>query len=266
MKKAKNPVRAVQTTIRVMEGIKDLGGASVTELADHLDLTKGTVHNHVSTLMEHRFVTKEGDQYELGLRFSVFGDYVQTNNLLYQIGDSEIKELARDTGEVVHLLTEQHGLGMRLSTEFGEDAIGGRFYIPDRNRPHYLHCSAAGKAILAYLPQLRTERIIDEYGLSEMTDSTITDRSVLLDELDTIRERGHSLDDQEGADGVRAVGAPVRDQTGRVLGAVSVSGPLNRIHDTRFRNVLPKKVKDTSRVIEDWARLGDQPGDEHIMK
>lgn len=266
MKKAKNPVGAVQTTIQVLEGLKDLGGASVTELADHLDLTKGTVHNHVSTLIEHRFVTKEGDQYELGLRFSVFGEHVQNNNLLYQIGESEIKELARDTSEVVHLLTEQHGLGMRLSTEFGEDAIGGRFYVPERNGPNYLHCSAAGKAILAYLPQPRTEQIIDEYGLSEMTDSTITDQSVLFDELDTIRRQGYSLDDQEGVDGVRSVGAPVRDQTGRVLGAVSVSGPLTRIHDDRFRDVLPKKVKDTSRVIQDWAQLGDQPGDEHIMK
>ena len=94
------------------------------------------------------------------------------------------------------------------------------------------------------------ERIVDEYGLEEMTDNTITDRDALFDELDATRERGYSLNDQEEVEGVRAVGAPVRDRTGRVLGAVSVSGPVSRMQEERFREDLPEKVKNTTNVIE----------------
>ncbi len=265
MKEANNPVRAVETSIRVLEGLKELGGASITELADHLDLTKGTVHNHVSTLEEHRFVVKVDSRYELSLRFSVFGEYVRNDDVLYQIGEPEVRVLAEETGEIVHLSTEQHGLGMNLCRIHGENAVGEQFHDPDLQRPDYLHCTAAGKAILAFLPRSRVERIVDEYGLPEMTDNTITDSSALFDELTTIRERGYSLDDQEEVEGIRAAGAPVRDKTGRVLGAVSISGPVSRMEDDRFRDVLPEKVRDTSSVIEDWTWWGDQPEDRHIF-
>lgn len=250
MKEANNPVRAVETTIRVLEGLKELGGASITELANHLDLTKGTVHNHVSTLEEHRFVLKEDDQYTLGLRFLIFGEYIRNNNILYQIGESKVQELAEETGEIVHLSTEQHGLSMKLCKIHGENAVGERFHVVKLQRPDYLHYTATGKAILAFLPRTRVERIIDEYGLKKMTNNTITDRSALFDELDTIRKRGYSLNDQEEVKEVRAVGAPVRDRTGRVLGSVSVSGPVRRMQDDRFRNVLTEKVQNATNVIE----------------
>lgn len=250
MKKANNPVRAVETTIQVLEALKELGSASITELADYLDLTKGTIHNHVSTLEEHRFVVEEDNQYELSLRFLIFGEYVRNNDILYKIGKPEVEELAEETGEIVHLSTEQHGLSMKLCKIHGENAVGEQFHIAKLQRPDYLHYTATGKAVLAFLPQTRVTQIIDEYGLKEMTNNTITDRSTLFDECDTIRERGYSLNDQEEVKGVRAVGAPVRDRTGRVLGSVSVSGPVSRMQDDRFRNILPENVKNTTNVIE----------------
>lgn len=250
MKKAKNPVRAVETTIQVLEALKELGSASITELADHLDLTKGAIHNHISTLQEHRFVVKKEDRYELSLRFLIFGEYVRNDNILYQFGEPEVQELAKETGEIVHLSTEQHGLSMKLYKILGEDAVGEQFHTVKLQRPDYLHYTATGKAILAFLPRSRVERIVDEYGLVEMTDNTITDRAALFDELDATRERGYSLNDQEEVESVRAVGAPVCDRTGRVLGAVSVSGPVSRMQAERFQEILPEKVKNTTNVIE----------------
>ena len=241
---------AEPAAVDVLVDSGDRRAASITELADHLDLTKGTVHNHLSTLREHRFVVKEDDRYELSLRFLIFGEYVRNNDILYQIGEPEVQELAEETGEIVHLSTEQHGLSMKLCKIHGENAVGERFHVVKLQRPDYLHYTATGKAILAFLPRTRVERIIDEYGLAEMTDNTITDRAALFDELDATRERGYSLNDQEEVEGVRAVGAPVRDRTGRVLGAVSVSGPVSRMQDERFRDVLPETVKNTTNVIE----------------
>ncbi|ELZ31313.1 ArcR family transcription regulator [Halogeometricum pallidum JCM 14848] len=250
MEKANNPVKAVETTVRIVEALKRLDGATVTELADHLDLTKGTAHNHVSTLEQHRFVVKEEGRYELSLRFLIFGEYVRNEDILYQVGEPEIRELVEETGEIVHLSTEQHGLSMKLCKLLGEDAVGERFHAVKLQRPDYLHYTATGKAILAFLPRSRVERIVDEYGLAELTDNTITDRAALFDELEATRERGYSLNDQEEVEGIRAVGAPVRDGTGRVLGAVSVSGPVSRMREERFRDALPEKVTNTTSVIE----------------
>lgn len=105
MKKANNPVQAVETTIQILEALKELNSASITELANHLNLTKGAIHNHVSTLKEHRFVVEEDDQYELSLRFLIFGEYVRNNDILYRIGKPEVEALAEETGEIVHLST-----------------------------------------------------------------------------------------------------------------------------------------------------------------
>lgn len=264
MEKANNPVRAVETTIRVLEALKELGGATVTELADHLGLTKGTVHNHVSTLEQHRFVIKERGQYNLSLRFLIFGEYVRNDDILYQIGEPEITELVEDTGEIVHLSTEQHGLSMKLCKLLGEDAVGERFHAVKLQRPDYLHYTATGKAILAFLPRSRVERIVDEYGLTELTSNTITDSAALFDELEATRARGYSLNDQEEVEGIRAVGAPVRDQTGRVLGAISVSGPVNRMQEERFQEILPEKVTNTANVIEANINLTESIGQSGI--
>lgn len=250
MERANNPVRAVETTVQVLEALKELYSASITELADHLDLTKGTVHNHISTLEEQRFVVKEDSEYKLSLRFLIFGEYVRNNNILHRIGEPEVQKLADETGEIVHLSTEEHGLSMKLCKILGEKAVGEQFHTVKLQRPDYLHYTATGKAILAFLPRTRVERIIDEYGLEAMTENTITDRSTLFDELEETRERGFSINDQEEVDGVRAVGAPVRDQTGRVLGSVSVSGPVSRMQGERFRETLPEMVKSTTNVIE----------------
>lgn len=250
MNDANNPVQAVETTIQILEEIKRQGDMSITELADTLNLTKGTVHNHVSTLREHRFIVKNEDRYELSLRFLIFGEYVRNNNVLYQSGKPKVQDLADETGEIVHLSTEQHGLSNKLCKVLGEKAVGERFHAVKLQRPDYLHYTATGKAILAFLPKDRVERIIDEYGLIEMTANTITDRDAFFEELDTTRNRGYSLNDQEEIKGVRAVGAPVRDRMGRVLGSVSVSGPVGRLQEDRFRETLPEKVRNTTKLIE----------------
>lgn len=250
MIKANNPVGTVETTIQILEALKEHGDASITELSEYTGLTKGTVHNHISTLREHRLIIKREGRYELSLRFLIFGEYVRNNNILYQTGEPKVQELADETGEIVHLSTEQHGLSMKLCKVLGENAVGERFHAVKLQRPDYLHYTATGKAILAFLPQSRVRKIIDEHGLVEMTENTITDRDALFEELEKTRNRGYSLNNQEEVKEVRAIGAPVRDRTGRVLGAVSVSGPVSRMQGERFRETMPERVQNTTNLIE----------------
>jgi DNA-binding IclR family transcriptional regulator len=133
----------------------------------------------------------------------------------------------------VHIATGQQALS--LDTNVGSQ--------------QHLHTSGLGKAILAHLPPERVDRIIDRHGLPQKTANTITDRGELLTELETIRERGLAYEREERVEGIQCVAAPVQDNDGQLLGAVSVSGPASRMTETRFEDEISEQVRKTATVI-----------------
>lgn len=260
MKPATNPIGAVETTIELVEALEHLDGATVTELADYLGVTKGTAHNHLATLQQHHYVVKQGNTYTLSLKFLVIGEYLRNSSVLYENAKAEVEQLATETGEYAHLSTEQHGLSQKLHKVQGENAVGSEYQRAKLQKPDCLHYTATGKAILSQLPRERVEEIIDYYGLPERTKQTITDREDLFEALDLISERGYALNDEEEIERMRAVGAPICDKDGRVLGAVSVSGPISRIKGERFDEEIPAKVTDAATVIEMNINMAERRG------
>ncbi len=95
------------------------------------------------------------------------------------------------------------------------------------------HCSAIGKAVLAFLPPAAVDDFMALRPLRGLTEKTLVTRAALVADLERIRVRGYAIDDEEIERGLRCIGAPVRDYTGLVIGAVSVSGPAFRIPKTR---------------------------------
>ncbi|WP_266082392.1 IclR family transcriptional regulator [Haladaptatus caseinilyticus] len=260
MKKAKNPVGAVETTIRIIEALEHLDGGTVTELAEYLGVTKGTVHNHLATLQEHQYVINRGSEYTLSLKFLVIGEYLRNNNVLYEHAKEELEALAEQTGEYAHLSTEQYGLSQKLHKVQGKNAVGSEYQKAKLQKPDCLHYTATGKVILAHLPEERVEEIIDHYGLPERTKHTITDRGELDEALEAIRERGFAFNDEEEVTRMRAVGAPICDSEGAILGAVSVSGPISRMKGEQFREEIPEKVVNTATIIEMNINMTERRG------
>jgi DNA-binding IclR family transcriptional regulator len=95
------------------------------------------------------------------------------------------------------------------------------------------HCTSTGKAILAFQPPAIIAKIIAQ-GLMRYTPHTISDSDELLNELALVRERGYAVDNEELSIGIRCVGAPIRNVSGRVFAAVSVSGPARKVPDSRI--------------------------------
>jgi DNA-binding IclR family transcriptional regulator len=240
-------VKGVETACRVLEALRDLDGAGVTEVADELGVSKATAHGHLSTLYKHEFVARDGDDYRVSLRFVDFGEYAKNRVEIHEVATQEVDKLAERTGEVAQYMVEEHGRGVYLHKARGEDAVQTASYTGNRK---HLHCTALGKAILAHLPEERVRAIADRHGLPAITPSTVTDVGDLLSELDTIRERGVSFDDEEVLQGLRCVAAPITSQTGDLYGAISVSGPVSRIKGDRFREELPELVSGAANVIE----------------
>lgn len=240
-------VDAVQTTCDVIDALQQLDGAGVSTLSRHLDLSKGTVHSHLATLLENEYVVKRPDGYHLSLRYLDLAEYVKSRFGQFDVIEDELMDLAEKTGEIAQFATEEHGRTVYLCKAQGTDAV------QTASRPgmrEYLHCVALGKAILAMLPRKRVEEIVDRHGLVSRTENTITSREELHSQLEKIRERGYAYDKEEKIEGLHCVAAPVTYSNGEVFGAVSVSGPSTRLEGELFHEELPTIVTRSANVIE----------------
>lgn len=246
MATGKNTVKSSEKTLEILENIRDLGEVGVTELADEIGMSKATVHHHLSTLEDKEYIVKSGSKYRIGLRMLEMGEHARQQTGVFDIAKSEVDDLANRTGEIANLMVEEHGKGVYVYIAAGDQAVN---LDTDEGTRQYLHTSALGKAILATMPPERFESVIERHGLPPQTENTVTDRATLEAELDEIRDRGVAFDGQERAEGIRCVAAPITDNRGELIGAVSVSGPSTRMRDDRFHNEIPEVVQDTATVI-----------------
>ena len=240
-------VQATMTSLEIVEMLRELDGARVTELADALDLSASTVHTHLSTLIETNYVVKSGDIYHLSLHFLGLANYVRNRRNAYAIADSYTDQLARETECRAVFVVEENGRGVYMYTYSGKHAVWKYSTVGKR---FHLHQTAAGKAILSQLPRERVIDIVEEWGLPASTENTTTDRSVLLKELDAIENRGVAFNTEEQLNGVKAVGVPVDDSDGRVVGAFSVASPANRMTKDRFNEEIPKTLLGVANEFE----------------
>jgi len=244
-------IQAVANACELIELLRTGEASAIVELAEQMDLSPGTVHTYLSTLQQHGLVVQRSEGYKLGPQLLTLGEYVRNHSNLYQAAKEQIEDLARRTGECAHLLTETNGQLYAIYERFGENAVGVDYHNRKRERPlTHLHCTAAGKAILAHLPKERVEEIVARFGLPQNTSSTITDVDELFDELANIRDRGYSFADQEQMENLRAVAAPITLPESGVVGALAISGPLARLQSERYREEFPELVTQAANICE----------------
>lgn len=242
-----NSIRAVDRTFTIINALRELNGATVTELSEHTSLPKSTVYNYLNTLLEGEYVVEDDGRFRISLRFLELGEHARGQPEIFRVAQPEIDKLAEETGELANLVVEEHGLGVYLYRARGEDAVHLDNPVGKRQ---YLNSTAFGKAMLAHMQDEKVERIIDRHGLPDRTDDTISNRDSLFEELETVRDRGWALDDGEGLSGLRCVSVPILADDDSVQGAVSISGPESRLHDDRFRQELPARIQSATNVIE----------------
>lgn len=238
-------VRAVATSFRILEALRESGGG-VSAIAAELDIAKSTVHNHLQTLEHLGYVVADDGEYTLGLRLLDLGYHARRPYRLYEAAKPEADDLAERTGDRCQVMVREGTEGVYVYQTSGEQAITTDSHIGTRVD---LHATAVGKAYLAHLPESDLEEILASSPLEQITEKTTTDREVLLEELEEIREQGVAFNDEERILGMRAVGAPILGQDGTVLGGLSVSGPTTRFQGERYHTEIPDIVRRSARVI-----------------
>ncbi len=229
------PLRTLTVAVRIIEALQSLDGAGVTELATRLDLAKSTVHNHLRTLEHHQYVTRNGNEYRLSLKFLDHGGYVQYRDERFDLIRQKVKYVAAETDELCQFVTEEHGTCVFVFREQGTQAVNTQTRAGSRVP---LHHTTAGKAILAALPDERIETIIERRGLPGKTEHTVSTREDLFEELRSIRSRGYAFDKDEHIRGLNALGVSIEDESETVLGAISVATPQHRLQSSSRENEL----------------------------
>jgi len=244
-KELKSVAKTTETSLRVVDALRETDGMKIDDLSEHLGLAPSTVHRHLATLKKHGYVVRDGDVYALGLQFLTIGGGIQRRVTAYPVIKEKVDALADETGERAQFIVEENGQRVYLYTEVGQSAVQTGAHVGKRGA---IHTSAAGKAILAAYDRDRVEEIVDARGLDADRDAIET-REELFGELDRIRDRGYAFNRQETTAGVHAVGAPVT-AGGGVIGALSVSGPANRITGDRFTESLPERILGAVNELE----------------
>lgn len=239
-------VGATETSFEILAHLKEHSGATVTAIATALELSKSTVYNHLRTLTRLGYVVKENKTYHLGLQFLDLGDAARDRYGLYEAAKGEIDDLVSSIGEHGYVMVEERGRGVYIYQSKTARGIQTDSHI---GTTVDLHATAVGKAYLAHLPEDRRSQLLDELDLAPRTGSTYTDRDRLEAELRAVRRQGIAFNNEERFVGLRAVGAPVLGPDDDVLAAISVSGPTTRLTGDRYRSEVPKKVRETARII-----------------
>lgn len=220
---------------------------TVRGIAERLGVPYSTAYRYVTTLEAAGYLVRHQSSgcYRVGLPLIELAG-VALNQLDVRVhGIAHLDHLADTTGlnanlaildggDTFHLAYAVRSAVPRMYTALGRRAVA--------------HCTALGKVLLADLPFEEVRRLIDTHGWRPYTPSSIQSFPELERKLAEVKERGYALDLGERAPGTRCCAAPVRDRTGRVIAAVSVSGPQARLSDDRLPELAATVVEHASLI------------------
>jgi len=252
-KPPKYPIKALDKSLSVLDLLlKKDSAMNMTELAKKLGFYPSTVHRILDTLKQWDYVERDSQtqKYQLGLKALELGmAKLHQMDLPREIAPY-LKALVKQCNETVHLGVLKEGEVLYLAKEESSQTIRMCSYVGKRTS---LYCSALGKVLLAYFSKEERRQILGKKVLLPLTENTITDRRELEKELNKVKEQGFALDREENEKDIRCVAAPIRNYHGKVIAAISISGPAFRI-DKNTQNKLKRALLETSKKISE--RLG----------
>jgi len=246
MLQVRNPQSQIQsldrafTLIEIIASNEPLSLKAITELAD---LPKPTVYRLLSSLETWGYVDHDEHKgYKLGTKFLFLGIKVQESLEIKKIARPFLKELNENTNETVFLGVLDKGRSLYVDKLDSNHSVRLVSHVGSRN---YIHSTSLGKCLIINLTEEKILKIFEKHGIPSLTKNTITDKKELLEQVALVRKQGFALDNVENEEGVRCVAAPVKDHKGKVVAAVSISGPVQRVTDEAIEIKLKPELLQT---------------------
>jgi DNA-binding IclR family transcriptional regulator len=238
------------TIIKLVSTRKE--GIGVTELANKLGLNKSSIFRLLETLAAHGFIEqiKETKKYKLGYQFLELSTKLLESIDFRQEAIPYLRELEEISNEVIHLVIYSQKEAVYIEKLEGNETLRMHSQV-GRRAP--MHCTSAGKVILAQLPVTEVKEIIQQRGLPSHTEKTLTTEKDLFENLSVIRKQGYGIEREENETGITCIAAPIFNHLGEVAGAISVSGTALRMNDEKIDSIKGKLIEVGKKVSQ---RLG----------
>lgn len=246
-------IGVINKAFDLLDVLEQHGPLTLTELSNRAATNKVTVLRILANLEARGYVERDdAGKYSLGLRLLQLGLRKSAATDLRSVAHPVLRELRDRFDETVNLgILDGGGI---LYIDILESSLGLRMAATVGARDD-VHSTAIGKAIASNWGGDRRGRL-ELLGLLPKTSRTITRAALLERELEVVRLRGYSIDDEENETGARCIGAPVFDHTGACVAAISISGPTIRMNDDRIRQIAPELQRAAGEISE---RLGYRP-------
>ncbi len=238
-------IASVKKAIRILNCFSgERREQSLKQIAAITGYPKTTVFGILATLESENLIARSpnSQNYMLGTGLMELAYHAKASLSIVQIAAPVMDKLAAQAQQNVYLTT--HSLGRLL---FLDSCYRAREHVGYSTAGKVLpmHCTATGKAMLAYMTPAQVERIIAAHPLKAVTSNTITDMARLKEELALIRQRGYAIDNEEETIGVKCVAAPVIGAGGIPVGALSLSGAAVAMTDERIRQYYEMLAEQT---------------------
>ena len=227
---------------------------SITELSKVVDLHKSTVHRLLKSLIELGYVRQNTNDshYELTVKLFELGASVIRQNDLIATARPYLEKLSVLSGEVVHLVIPDQTDIIYVDKVESTHTLRMHSYIGKRSP---MYCTAVGKAILATQSDDAVRNFWTQISPVKHTPYTIVDIESFLQEIEQIRSKGISYDNEEHETEIRCIGTALTNYSGTVVGAISISGPKQRMSDDVLNKLIPELLEVKQAISKAMGKL-----------
>jgi len=242
---------SIQVIERMMSLLDALAAApeaaSLKQLAGATDLHPSTAHRILAAMTHARFVERQdAGTYRLGIRLLELGSIVKSRISLREVALPFMQQLHEEIGEAVNLGARHEDEIIYLERTSSGRALVRVVYLVGGRAP--LHLTSLGKLFLAADGTQKVRDYAKRTGLPGKTPHSLTTLPALEKELDKVRRHDLAYDDEEAELGLKCVAAPIRDDEGHIVAALSVSAPADR-HDPDWAAQVKRTADAVSQAI-----------------
>lgn len=240
-------IQSISKALDVIELLSQYESLSLLEISDRLQQPKSSLYRIMLTLEQRGYIARseKTGKYCLGYQLLVSSRHLLENNSLRMQARHEMQRLSEKYGDTVNLGVLERDQVLYLEIIEGTHSLRMNETVGS-TAP--IHATAIGKAILADMPVEQRDQWLDRQPLAPITPNTITDRELLLKELEKVKKQGYAVDNEESVQGARCIGAAILSAPGRVEGAISISGAIHRYPDDKLPAVAADVMQAAAQI------------------
>ena len=231
--------QSLKKALDILEVMVDLTApARLQDIAQKADMSPSTVLRFLNTFIDFGYAKQDPDTslYYLTLKLADLGNRNRINYPFQGSLRKYIKDIATHFNESSSLCIEDNMQMVYIATEEGPAHMLQTLSRIGRIAP--MHSTGVGKIFLTQYSDTKLDELVKKRGLAKLTEKTITSLPELKAEIEKVRKQGYAFDEEECEIGVRCVAVPIKEYSGKIVAAMSISAPITRLTYERTNEII----------------------------